>query len=75
MSANENPFYTSNMRYLAAALAALNRLEEAREVAMNLMQKEPGFRLSLYRQSRQPFRDSETSARFLQHLTAAGLPN
>src|SRR4051812_32176516 len=33
MSAAENPFYTSNLRYLSAALAALGRLDEARGIA------------------------------------------
>jgi adenylate cyclase len=74
MSASENPQYTSNMRYLAAALAAIGALEEARKVAMNLVRQEPDFRLSVYRQTRQPFRDSEISTRYLQHLREAGLP-
>jgi adenylate cyclase len=74
MSASENPHYTSNMRYLAAALAAIGALEEARKVAMNLVRQEPDFRLSVYRQTRQPFRDSEISTRYVQHLREAGLP-
>jgi len=74
LSASENALYTSNMRYLAAALAALDRTEEARKVAANLLTQEPNFRLSVYRQTRQPFRDPEMTTRYLKHLSDAGLP-
>jgi adenylate cyclase len=74
MSASENPLYTSNMRYLAAALAALGRLDEAREVAARLMRQEPGFRLSSYAARLQPFRDAAGGARYIEHLEKAGLP-
>lgn len=74
MSASENPLYTANMRYLAAALAALGRLHEAREVAARLLRQEPGFRLSTYRAGLQPFRDPAGGARYMKHLEEAGLP-
>jgi adenylate cyclase len=38
MSARENPRFTANYRYLAAALSALGRTYEAREAAAGLMQ-------------------------------------
>jgi adenylate cyclase len=74
MSASENSYYTSNMRYLAAALAAHGKLDEARTIAKRLIQHEPDFRLSGYRQTRQPFRDTTIGARYLEHLKVAGLP-
>lgn len=74
MSASENPLYTANARILSAALAALDRGEEAREVAAGLMRQEPDFRLTRYMQTRQPFRDPDIKARYLEHLRKAGLP-
>jgi len=74
MSASENPLYTSNLRYLSAALAALGRLDEARGIAARLIGQEPGFRLSTYNQLRQPFRDRDIAARYVEHLGKAGLP-
>jgi adenylate cyclase len=74
MSANENPSYTSNLRMLAAALAALDRVDEAREVGRTLLKQEPGFTLSGYLQSRAPFRDPEMKTRVIEHLRKAGLP-
>jgi len=74
MSAVENPAYTANLRTLAAALAALDRLDEARDVAAMLMRLEPDFRLELYGRTRQPFRHSRTRARYMEHLRRAGLP-
>ncbi len=74
MSASENPMYTANARILSAALAALDRIEEAREVAANLMRLEPGFRLARYIETRQPFRDPAIKARYLDHLRRTGLP-
>jgi len=73
MSARENPRFTANLRYLAAALAALDRLDEAREAAANLMKLEPNFRLGVYERTRQPFRQPEMSAKHMEHLRKAGL--
>jgi adenylate cyclase len=74
MSMAENPRYTANLRYLTAALAALDRLDEAREVAASLLRCEPGFNLSRFEKTLQPFRDPDMKARYLQHLRRAGLP-
>lgn len=74
MSSNENPLYTSNLRYLAAALAALDHIEEARGVAARLIGQEPDFRLEAYGRMRQPFRDPDVGARYIDHLRKAGLP-
>jgi adenylate cyclase len=74
MSANENPTYTANHRIMTAGLVALGRIEEAREVAASLMKLEPGFRLSVYEKTRQPFRVPEIKDRYMEHLRKAGLP-
>jgi adenylate cyclase len=75
LSASENPQYTANLRYLAAALAALDRLEEAGNAAATLMQREPEFRLGTFEQTLQPFRDPEMRSRYMQHLRKSGLPD
>jgi adenylate cyclase len=75
LSVSENPLYTANLRYLAAALAALDRLDEAREVAATIQQREPQFRLSTFERTLQPFRDPEISSRYMQHLRKSGLPD
>jgi adenylate cyclase len=75
MSATANPRYTANLRYLAAALAALGRLDEAREVAASLLRCDPGFRVSRFEQTLQPFRNPDLKARYIEHLKEAGLPS
>lgn len=75
LSASENPYYTSNLRYLAAALAALDRLDEAREIAAALVSRDPQFRLSRFGSSLLPFRDRDVGARFMEHMRKAGLPD
>jgi adenylate cyclase len=69
MSQSENPRYTANLRVLTAALAALDRLDEAREVARQLLALDPGFTLSRY-EAEQPFRHSMV----IDNLRKAGLP-
>ena len=73
MSASENPRYTSTLKLLAAALAALGRTAEAKEAADRLIQLQPDFRLGDYGRTGQPFRDAELRARYLSHLAMAGL--
>jgi adenylate cyclase len=74
MAAHENPRYTANLRYLAAGLAALGRLQEARAVAEKLLQLQPDFRLSEFERTLQPFRVPEIRDRYIDHLKKAGLP-
>jgi len=74
LSAAENPTFTSNLRMLITALAALDRLDEARDVASTLLKLEPDFRLSVYERTRQPFRQPEIKVRLMEHLRRAGLP-
>ena len=75
LSASENPLYTANLRYLAAALAALDRLAEAQEISTKIKQREPQFRLNTFERTLQPFRDPEMSSRYMQHLRKSGLPD
>ena len=75
MSANENPLYTANLRLLAATLGALDRIDEAREVAQTLMKQEPNFSLSRYERLRQPIHDPVLKVKIIEHLRKAGLPD
>lgn len=75
LSASENPQYTANLKYLAAALAALDRLDEARDISAALMQYEPDFHLNTFEHTLQPFRSPEVSSRYVQHLRKSGLPD
>ena len=70
----ENAGYTSNLRLLIAALAALGRREEARDIAAELMALEPGFRMGDFERSRQPFKVDAARVRFVTALRDAGLP-
>jgi len=74
MSASENPRYTANHRFLIAALAALDRLDEARRAATCLLRCEPDFTLSGYVRTIQPFRHPELKAVYLEHLGRVELP-
>ncbi|HKU98719.1 MAG TPA: BTAD domain-containing putative transcriptional regulator [Vineibacter sp.] len=74
MSTAENASYTANYRTLAAALVALNRLDEARDVALAHMRLEPEFTLDSYYRTRQPFEHPEIKARYEAHLRRAGFP-
>ena len=55
IAVDENPAFTSNLRYLAASLAASGELLEARAVGRALLAQQPGFNLQAYR-ARIPFR-------------------
>jgi adenylate cyclase len=74
MSASENGLYTANHRILMAGLAALGRLDEAREVAAAMLKIEPEFGLRTYERTRQPFRNQQIKERYMNHLRMAGLP-
>jgi len=74
LSFAEMPSFTATLRVFAAALAASDRAEEAREIAARLLAIEPGVTLSEYQRTRQPFRDERIRARLIRDLRAAGLP-
>jgi TolB-like protein/Tfp pilus assembly protein PilF len=69
----ENPDWTSNLRWLAAALAAAGRRGEAREVAQALKARDPTLTLSKYGVTQNPFRDKPQRDLHLEHLRRAGL--
>jgi len=73
MARNENPMYTGGLRYLAASLTAVGRIEETREVAAQLRRLEPEFRLGRFARI-QPFWVPELGSRYIEHLRKAGLP-
>jgi adenylate cyclase len=73
IAVDENPAFTSNLRYLAAALAAAGQREDARAVGAALMVQQPDFNLQAYR-PRVPFRDDALRALHLEHLRLAGIP-
>ena len=69
----ENPRYTGNLRFLAANLAAADKIDEAQEVGKALLELEPGFKVGSF-VDRYPIRDPERQQRLARHLRAAGLP-
>jgi tetratricopeptide (TPR) repeat protein len=70
---NEATYRTGSRRFLAAALAQLGRLEEAREEAKLYLTHTPHFRIGYWVQT-QPFRDLATRDRFVEGYRQAGLP-
>jgi adenylate cyclase len=75
MGASESPRHTANLRYLAAGLAALGRIEEAREAGRKYLEMDPAFRLSTFERTLQPFQVSELKEKHIEHLSKAGLPH
>lgn len=74
MSVAENPTFSACYRYLISALTGVGRLDEAHEAASNFLKLEPEFKLRVYEQTLQPFRDPAIKARHMEHLRKAGLP-
>jgi adenylate cyclase len=60
------------MRYLAASLAQLGRIEEAQQVVANLLKSQPNSSLS--RSRRSTFRHSWMMDLYIDGLRKAGLP-
>jgi len=71
---SENPSFTANLRILAAALAAAGRLDEARRVAVRLLETDPSFRVAPFCE-RYALRDCDRRAALADQLRAAGLPD
>jgi TolB-like protein/class 3 adenylate cyclase len=70
---NEATYRTESRRLLAAALAQLGQLEEAREEAKLYLARNPQFRISHWFETH-PYRDLAMRDRFLEGLRKAGLP-
>lgn len=70
----ENPLFTANYRLLAGSLVASGELGEARQVAARMLALEPGFKVSEWARTRQPFRDPAAGRLYAERLLAAGFP-
>lgn len=70
---HEETYRTHSRRLLAASLAQLGRLEEARREAEMFLVTNPHFRISYWAAS-QPFRDRAALDHFLDGYQKAGLP-
>ena len=69
----EETYRTGSRRFLAAALAELGRLEEAREEGRMFMAANPHFTIKHWIET-QPFRDLGMRDRFVEAYRLAGLP-
>jgi tetratricopeptide (TPR) repeat protein len=70
----EETYRTGSRRLLAASLAQIGRLEEARREAELFQLSNPHFRISHW-VSANPFRDEATAAHFVEGYRKAGLPD
>lgn len=70
---NPATYRTESRRLLAASLAQLGELEEARHEAKLYLARYPQFRISYWSETH-PYRDLTTRDRFLEGLRKAGLP-
>jgi adenylate cyclase len=75
LALTENPSYTAACRLLTAAYVGHGQVEAARQVGRQLLAVEPGFRVTQYIETRQPFRDPGLADLYIAHLRAAGLPD
>jgi len=73
LAAGRNAGVAFNLRCLTASLVALNRLDEARGAAQQLLRVQPAFRLSTYA-PRCPFKGA-TLDTWINRLRLAGLPD
>ena len=62
------------MLILAASLAALNRADEAKQIARRILDLQPGFDLEAFARA-QPYREHCRLDRLLDHLVSAGIGN
>jgi TolB-like protein len=70
---HEETYRTHSRRILAASLAQMGRLEEARREAEMFLVSNPHFRISVWAAG-QPFRDQATLEHFIDGYRKAGLP-
>jgi TolB-like protein len=70
----EEAYRAGSRRFLAAALALLGRLDEARQEAALFMAAHPYFRSSYWAET-QPFEDIALRDRFIEAYRLAGLPD
>ncbi len=70
---SKNSEFPPCLRQMVAALATLERLEEASEVALQLLKLQPGFTVSSWCRSA-PFRETKAQKQMIAALIAGGLP-
>ena len=70
----EETYRTMSRRFLAASLAQLGRMEEARREAEYFMISNPHFTISFWAKT-QPIRDEATLEHFVEGYRKAGLPD
>jgi len=70
----EETYRTMSRRFLAASLAQLGRMEEARREAEYFMISNPHFTISFWAKT-QPIRDAATLEHFVEGYRKAGLPD
>lgn len=70
---NPATYRTASRRLLAANLAQLGRIDEARQEAALFMASNPLFRISEWAAT-EPFRNQDTCAHFIEGYRRAGLP-
>ncbi len=70
-SMNEDPFWTSTHRVLAASFAHLGRHEEAQATGRRFMELEPSYRIG---RAQRLYCPSEGRDRFIEGMRLAGLP-
>jgi len=69
----DETYRTSSRRFLAASLAQLGRLDDARAEAELFLVGNPGFRIGHWARM-EPFRDAATLEHFIDGFRKAGLP-
>lgn len=69
-----NPLYASNLRSLAASLAARGRLQDARAVGRALLALRPDFSVKRF-SMRSSYKDMKRTLALAEHLRLAGLPD
>jgi adenylate cyclase len=72
-SMTHNPRFVGNMRFLAASLAASGQVEEAHQVARDLLRLNPKFSARPFAEGH-AFKDPDQRRLFSEHLMQAGLP-
>ena len=70
----QNPSYTANLRFLVAALAAVNQLDRARQVGAEIMRLEPSFRVGGFVR-RHAISEAARREQLGELLRKAGLPD
>ena len=70
----ENPRFTATHRLLIGALVPAGRIEEAQEIAAQMLALEPDFSVGDWERTRQPFQDRERGRTYAEHLRIALLP-